>query len=125
MYCNKMYNAEGAMESERESSIEMWENVARSNVDYLLLWRWFWILQAAGLLLFLNKAFLLTDQWMKKILTVETHLLNVARLCKHWCCALSYLLLNSSYRIIDKMMYNRGHMLCCCDSSLLKKSIYT
>lgn len=45
------------MESEREPSIKMWENVARSNVDYLLLWQWVWILQAAGLLLFLNKAF--------------------------------------------------------------------
>lgn len=33
-----------------------------------------WIPQAAGLLLFLNKAFFLTDQWMT--LTVETYLLK-------------------------------------------------
>lgn len=58
------------------------KNVARSNVDYLLLWQWVWILQAVGLLLFLNKAFFLTDQWMK-ILTVETNLLNFTSLCKH------------------------------------------
>ncbi len=57
MYYNEIKRAEGAMESEREPSIKMWENVARSNVDYLLLWQWVWILQAVGLLLFLNKAF--------------------------------------------------------------------
>lgn len=57
MYYNEIKRAEGGMESEREPSIKMWENVARSNVDYLLLWQWVWILQAAGLLLFLNKAF--------------------------------------------------------------------
>lgn len=87
MYCNEIKRAEGAMESEREPSIKIWENVARSNVDYLLLWQWVWILRAAGLLLFLNKAFFLTDQWMK-ILTVETNLLNFISLCKHWCRAL-------------------------------------
>lgn len=70
------------MKNEREPGIKMWENVARSNVDYLLLWQWVWILQAAGLLLFLNKAFFLTDLWMK-ILTVETNLLNFISLCKH------------------------------------------
>ena len=117
MHCNEIKRAEGAMQSEREPSIKMWENVARSNVDYLLLWQWVWILQAAGLLLFLNKAFFLTDQWMK-ILTVETNLLNFTRLCKHWCSALEYLLLNllnSSYRITDERMHNRRHMLQCCD----------
>lgn len=56
MYCNEIKRAEGATEREREPSNEMWEDVARSNVDYLLLWQWVWILQAAGLLLFLNKA---------------------------------------------------------------------
>lgn len=56
VYCNEIKRAEGATEREREPSIEMWEDVARSNVDYLLLWQWVWILQAAGLLLFLNKA---------------------------------------------------------------------
>lgn len=39
------------------TTVKMWENAARSNVDYLLLWQWVWILQAARLLLFLNKAF--------------------------------------------------------------------
>lgn len=75
------------MKSEREASIKMWENVAHSNVDYLLLWQWVWILQAAGLLLFLNKAFFLTDQGMK-ILTVETNILNFTSLCKQWRSAL-------------------------------------
>lgn len=83
MYYNEIKRAQGAWEDERELSIKMWENVARSNVDYLLLWQWVWILQAAGHLLFLNKAFFfLTDRWMK-ILTFETNLLNLFSLCKH------------------------------------------
>lgn len=57
MYYNEIKRAQGAWEDERELSIKMWENVARSNVDYLLLWQWVWILQAAGHLLCLNKAF--------------------------------------------------------------------
>lgn len=57
MYYNEIKRAQGAWEDEWELSIKMWENVARSNVDYLLLWQWVWILQAAGRLLFLNKAF--------------------------------------------------------------------
>jgi len=73
MRYTEIKRARGATESERERSIKMWENVARSNVDYLLLWQWVWILQAAGL--FLNKAIFRTDLWMK-ILTVETNLLD-------------------------------------------------
>lgn len=41
MYYNKIKRAEGDMESVQEASIKMWENVAHSNVDYLLLWQWF------------------------------------------------------------------------------------
>lgn len=40
MYYNEIKRAAGDMESEQEASIKMWENVARSNVDYLLLWQW-------------------------------------------------------------------------------------
>lgn len=74
MHYNEIKRAAGATGSEQEPSIKMWENIACSNVDYLLLWQWDWILQAAGLLLFLNKAFFhfLEDPWMK-ILTVRAN----------------------------------------------------
>lgn len=109
MYCNEIKRAEGAMESERERNIKMWENVARSNVDELLLWQCVWILQAAGLLLFLNKAFFLTDQCMK-ILTVEANLLNLSVCVNTGAVHAKYLLLNfiifnSLYRIVDTMTH--------------------
>lgn len=71
VYYIKIKRARGALENKREPSIKMWKNVACTNVDYLLLWQWVWILQAAGLLIFLNKAIFHTDLWMK-IRTIET-----------------------------------------------------
>lgn len=82
MFYTKIKRAWGAKENEREASIKMWENAACSNVDYLLLWRCVWILRAAGLLLFLNKAIFHTDLWMK-ILTDEANPLNCISQCRH------------------------------------------
>lgn len=75
MFYTEIKRACGAKENKREASIKMWENAACSNVDYLLLWQCVWILQAAGLLLFLNKAiFTLICGWrysqMKLILWI-------------------------------------------------------
>lgn len=39
-YFNEIKRVQGWFESEWETNIKMWENVARSNVDYLLLWQW-------------------------------------------------------------------------------------
>lgn len=75
IFYTEFKRAWGAKENEREASINMWENVTCSNVDYLLLWWCVWILRAAGLLLFLNKAIFHTDLWMK-ILTDEANPLN-------------------------------------------------
>lgn len=66
----EMKNTQGAGES--ESRLLTCNKMLHAQMLYLLLWQWVWILRAAGLLLFLNKAFFLTDQGMKKILRAET-----------------------------------------------------